>query len=105
MIIDLLIIVSIIVFIIDYSGFIHELEDSIAKWMNVRKVIIPKPFSCSLCLSWWVGLIYIIVKGFTLLDLLYLVLLCVMIPMIGNVMFLLREVGIWITNKIQKLID
>ena len=44
---DLFLIALICVVIIDISGFIGEIEDILAKWLKVKSVRIPKPFSCS----------------------------------------------------------
>lgn len=51
-----------ICFIIDLSGFIQELETILSKRLHFRCVI-PKPFSCSLCMGWWMNLIYLIATG------------------------------------------
>lgn len=48
------------VFIIDYSGIIQSVEGMIAKAIGFPSVRIPKPFSCSLCSTWWSGLAYLI---------------------------------------------
>lgn len=56
--VDILYIALICVLIVDISGFIDEMEGILSKWLHI-KAHIPKPFSCSLCLSHWLGLIYI----------------------------------------------
>ncbi len=60
MIFDTLGIAWICVFIVDYSRIIESMEGVIAKAIGFPSVRIPKPFSCSLCMTWWTGLAYLI---------------------------------------------
>jgi hypothetical protein len=60
----------IVCFIVDLSGFIPEMEDRLSKWLGFRCVI-PKPWSCSLCMGFWINLIIILILGqFNILNLL-----------------------------------
>lgn len=72
MIIDMLMITVIVVYIVDLSGFIDSLKRGIWRWLrgDVKyRDFDLKPFDCSLCSTWWTGLIYIIVTGeFTLIN-------------------------------------
>lgn len=67
-VLKLLYIALLAVFLIDYSGFIQSLENGLKKWLKMPIAPhIPKPFSCSLCSTWWVCLIYLLIVGkFTL---------------------------------------
>ena len=62
MVINLLILVFVIVYIVDYSGIIYDLSSFLYKLLNPTKKwnyqMIGKPFGCSGCLSWWIGLGY-----------------------------------------------
>lgn len=59
---NLLIIGFVIVFVIDYSGFVGEIERYLGVLLRSRLPLkIPKPFSCSLCMTFWCGLIYLII--------------------------------------------
>lgn len=66
------------VFVVDFSGFISEVEKYLTSLLKSPIPLkIPKPASCSLCLSFWAGLIYLIATGnFGFLSLLVLALLC-----------------------------
>ena len=78
------------VYIIDLSGVIDELEDIIGKWLKC-KIKIPKPFSCSLCSSWWLGLLYIIIMGkFTILNIAFVAFLSFLTPNIYNILIALK---------------
>ena len=69
-----------IVFLIDQSGFINEFKSWLKKVLTKGKMSDPgyslKPFDCSLCMTFWVSLIYLLVfqginciKGFMLVCL------------------------------------
>lgn len=90
--INLLLITLITVFIIDLSGIIDELEHSLSKWLNKKSVHIPKPFSCSLCMTWWTGLIYLLViHNFTFITIAYCALLAYLTPVFGALMQLVKD--------------
>lgn len=102
MIIDLLLITLIIVFIIDISGVIDSMEEMLSKWLK-GKVKIPKPFSCSLCSAWWIGLIYLIcLKEFTLVNISIVALFAILTPVFSTFMVLVRETLIWAIEKAYK---
>lgn len=62
MLIDLLCVAVVWVVVLDLSGFVEEMERILSKkWKRV--VRIRKPWSCSLCMSWWSGLLYLLITG------------------------------------------
>lgn len=64
---DLFLIALICSFGIGYSGFIDNLEDY-GKRVWGRFFRIPKPFSCELCSTFWLCILYLILTGhFTLI--------------------------------------
>ena len=100
--INLLIIQLIIVFVIDISGFIDEgIEPALAKILKQKKVKLKKPFSCSLCMTTWIGLIYILIYGsFTIPMIGYVFLLAFLTPIAYNFLLMVREALTKITNLI-----
>lgn len=76
-ILNLFVIEAVTVFIIDFSGFIQEVENYLTKWFKSPIPLkIPKPASCSLCMSFYAGLIYLIIShNFTFISTLTLTLL------------------------------
>lgn len=61
-ILNLLIINFVIVYIIDYSGILLDLSKFLytisgREW---KYQIIKKPFGCSICMTWWISLIYLL---------------------------------------------
>lgn len=88
---NLFILSMIIVFIIDLSGIITTIENGLSKWLKCQASI-PKPFSCSLCSVWWVGLIYLICTStFTIPMIGYVALLSFMTNPIYNTLLFIRD--------------
>lgn len=60
--VNLIALSAVIAYITEVSGIIDSLKWSLSKWLGVT-VSRLKPFDCSLCMTWWCGLIYIICVG------------------------------------------
>ena len=93
---DILLIAVIIVVIIDISGFTDSLKSGLKRLLTKGRMSDPyyplKPFDCSFCMTWWTGLIWLLViHNVTLWMLAYLLLICVMTPVIKDVIILIRE--------------
>jgi hypothetical protein len=97
MILDLFLITIIICFIIDISGIIESIEWWLSKWLKVPCKI-PKPFSCSLCMTFWIGLIYISILDFSLINLLFVCLFAMMSEEITQILSTIKYL-------IHRLID
>ena len=107
---NLLFIQLICVLIIDISGFIDSLKYGISKILTKGKIPTAdyriKPIDCSLCMTFWTGLIYIICMGqFSLLLLAYILLLSIMTPILKDFINLIKDICIFVINKIYKLIE
>ena len=107
---NLLFIQIITVLVIDISGFIDSLKFGISKILTKGKIPTAdyriKPIDCSLCMTFWISLIYIICIGqFSLLLLTYILFLAVMTPILKDFINLLKDICIFIINKIYKLIE
>ena len=62
--IGLLIIQALCVFVIDYTGAVEELLTPLVKRLTGARIgTIGKPFNCSLCSTFWIGLIWLLIKG------------------------------------------
>ena len=59
---QLLLLASIVIFIVDLSGFSETILEIVSKVKGTR-VESFKPFTCSLCMTWWCGLIWVICSG------------------------------------------
>lgn len=109
--INLFLLTCIIVFIIDLSGFVDEMVKRLYyKYIKVGDyhTLIPKlkPLTCSLCLSFWAGIIYLLITSqFTILMIGYVCLLSFLTPIIGDILIMIKDVLNKIINLIYKLID
>lgn len=89
------------VFIIDLSGIIDELKHWIwKKWIKVGDYhrISFKPITCSLCMTWWLCLLYLIITHqLTLLTIAITALIAYLSSTTGDFL-------IWIRDLLTKLI-
>lgn len=109
--INLFILTCIIVFVVDLSGFVDEMVKRLYyKYIKVGDyhTLIPKlkPLTCSLCLSFWVGIIYLLITSqFNLLMIGYVCLLAFLSPVIGDILVMIKDLINKVINLIYKLID
>lgn len=107
MYIDLLLITIISVLLIDHTGFFRSMLDILWKncsgtskplpddlyWTDISPFL--KPLECSLCTSFWLGLIYLLVTAnLNLLSFAYLLLLSIMTPFISDLIQLIKDITI-----------
>ena len=52
----------IVVFIVDLSGFSDTLCEFVSR-VTHKNVVEFKPFTCSLCMTWWSGLVMAFIRG------------------------------------------
>jgi hypothetical protein len=104
MILKLFCITLIVVFVIDHSGMIDTIKGALAKWLKVREVRI-KPFDCSLCMSWWCGLLALAIeRQFTLGNIVAVALFALFADKIADTLTLLRDATSKAINAIYKLL-
>ena len=94
------------VFIIDYSGFIEEADKILTKVLKSKFPLhIPKPFSCSLCTTFWVGLIYLLVAGkFSLAFVAILGMVCILTPEILSIIYFAKDFINMVFDEIEKFL-
>lgn len=104
MILNLFLIAFICGFIIEYSGFVSNAEEILTKLTKSKfKVHIPKPFSCALCCTFWIGLIYICVTdSFSFLNLALVCIAAASASILSNSLVLIRELFNKIIEKLTK---
>lgn len=106
---NILLITIIVVFIVDLSGIIEEISKFIWKilYPKVKYTgwLIPKPFSCSLCLSWWINLLYGLFIGLTVKLVAYIAILSFLTPVIKDIFILIRDLFIKLINYIYGKIN
>lgn len=106
---ELLLICAIIVLITDLSGAIDDLVIPIVK----RAFNIPKNanirikfITCSLCQTFWIGLLYLLIQhAFTIPNIAYVCLLAYLTPNIKGILLYMKELLVFIENKLYKFID
>jgi hypothetical protein len=93
------------VLILDQFRFMDEITVYISRWLSnghIRKPLELKPFSCSLCMSWWTNLIYIIIAGEFSVAMVFGILLISWTTTITNdVLTLVKTLILKILNKIM----
>ena len=106
MIIDLILIQLIIVFIIDLSGAVESFKLFISKILTKGKIQATnfdlKPFTCSLCMTWWIGLIYLLIcHSFTIPYIALVALLSYLTPLSSSILLLIKDLAIFLVNKLN----
>ena len=102
--IDLLMVAVITIYIVDLSGFTET-------WLNIlsnyrgRKITGLKPFSCSLCMVWWVCLIYAVIVGNLTIPVVALIALLSLLSVpCGQLLILIRDAFLKVINKLMELL-
>lgn len=92
-ILNLIIIGIFWVFCIDYAGFVEEFGRYLSVFSRSKAPKkIPKPFSCSLCMTWWTGLIYLlIISQLSFVNLLFLILTCSFTKIYLHIIYTMRD--------------
>lgn len=106
MIIDLILIQLIIVFIIDLSGAVESFKLFISKILTKGRIQTTnfdlKPFTCSLCSTWWIGLIYLLIcHSFTIPYIALVALLSFLTPLSSSILLLIKDLAIFLVNKLN----
>ena len=105
-VLNLILIGFIIVYCIDYSGFIEEMDGVITKLFKSKFPLhIPKPFSCGTCLTWWTGLVYLIVIGkFTIPYIAVVACISALTPEILSIIYFVKDFVNLLFDTLEKLI-
>lgn len=108
-IVNMLIITAVVCFIVDLSGIVDTIKHFLwKKYINAGDYhnLALKPLDCSLCMTWWSCLLYIILSGHFTIP--YIGLCAGLALISSNVSDLLRYVKdffVWITNLLYKIIE
>lgn len=105
--INLLVITAIVCFIVDISGFVDSIKRGIWRVIMGKdkqyQEFNLKPFDCSLCCSFWVGLIYLLCVGqFNVLMIGYVCLLSLLSSNITGLLIIVREGINWVLSMLSK---
>lgn len=103
-IIDLILVALVTIYIVDLSGFTETLLKVISAYKG-RKITELKPFTCSLCMVWWVCLIYAAIVGNLTIPIVALIALLSLLSVpLGQLLILIREVFLKVINKLMELL-
>lgn len=100
LILSLLYITLITTFIIDISGFNDTYQSIIKHILKIDKGT-PKPL-CSLCLSWWLSLLYLIItSNLTLFNILIAIIFACLTPIFKDLWYTFTDLIIKILNYLK----
>lgn len=103
-IIDLILVALVTIYIVDLSGFTETLLKVISAYKG-RKITELKPFSCSLCMVWWVCLIYAVIVGNLTIPVVALIALLSLLSVpSGQFLILIRDAFLKVINKLMDLL-
>ena len=103
-IIDIILVALVTIYIVDLSGFTETLLKVISAYKG-RKITELKPFSCSLCMVWWVCLIYAVIVGNLTIPVVALIALLSLLSVpSGQLLILIREAFLKVINKLMNLL-
>ena len=101
---ELLLISALVIYIVDLSGFTDSWKNFLFRHFktNTRDM---RPWDCSLCMTWWVGLIYLAISGqFTLPMIAMVAALSYLSYPIGKIFIFIKEGINFIIDKLTGLI-
>ena len=103
-IIDLILVALVTIYIVDLSGFTETWLSFLSHYKG-RKITELKPFSCSLCMVWWVCLIYAAIVGNLTMPVVALIALLSFLSVpCGQLLMLIRELLLKVINKLMDVL-
>ena len=60
---ELLALAFIVVYIVDETGIVDSFKAFLKRWLNTKSDISLKPLDCSLCMTHWACLVYVLLFG------------------------------------------
>ena len=102
--IDLFEISIIVVIIVDISVFIDSVKSLIGKVLGINNVSL-KPLDCSFCMNLWTSIAYLVITNNLALSTILVALLCsTLTPVIGDLIYLIRDIFGKIILKINEFL-
>lgn len=98
------------VIVVDLTDFVDSVKKAIWKWVwkeqREYKDFPFKPFDCSLCSSWWIGLIFLIFSGTITLPLVvYQLFLSYMTPILKDFIQMVKDIAIRVLDMLYTYLD
>ena len=105
---DIVMIATIYVFGLDISGFWREVSCRIRRWATKGAVQTPfglKPFSCSLCMTFWTGIIYLLIMhAVTIGNVCFVCVVAMLTPRIKDVLLVVDGLLARLFDKLNNLL-
>ena len=96
-----LILAVVVIYVVDISGFTDSWRGALQRLLKVRELRPLKPFDCSLCMVWWVCLLYPIFAGeFDFVTLLFAAVLSLLSRTMYRACIFIIESLDWLLDKI-----
>lgn len=103
-VIDIILVALVTIYIVDLSGVTETLLKVISAYKG-RKITELKPFTCSICMVWWVCLIYAAIVGNLTIPVVALIALLSFLSVpLGQLLILIREAFLKVINKLMNLL-
>lgn len=103
MLVDLILIALFWVFVVDIAQFPTEVKKALFRWIKGKQTPYVdyslKPFDCSLCLTWWTGLIWIIVTAFRFDYVVLCLAIACFTPTVKDIILLIRDFLGWLIER------
>lgn len=102
MLVELILIALFWVLVVYIAQFPTEIKRALFRWLKGKQAYVDyslKPFDCSLCLTWWTGLIWILVTGFRFDYVVLCLGIACFTPIIKDIILLTRDFLGWIIDR------
>lgn len=100
----LLEITIITVIIVDISGIVTDLKKMIGRILGIQNVSL-KPLGCSFCMTFWMSMCYLVYLGeLNLTTIMFTLIMSTLTPVIGDLIYMIRDIFGKIILKINDLI-